>query len=732
MTSGELVQDPDKNTEDSAEQNGSEPLQPQRTTRGSSKAPPEGSPSPRTASIDQGGRGKPPARGKTTPRDGRNQGASAATDRSPRTGPASHGPPLSGSTKPMAAIARNASPVTDVRLSAPSNAGSSSGGGGGGYSGMDGGGGGGKVSTISPRSAPGQAMEVDGGGMSRTASGGGGSFPIKQASPARGAGVKPPPRPKDGTCLSVGEFAFPEPIQPPARVKTKDPPRRPLPPPGVRTTAPAARAMLDGYMLVEYAGVQQPDEVEYVSLVGAHIGAVQSADLEFFTRLASMDASENAVAMGSLATLPALRRLNLACNGAVELDIPPQSFQLLEMLDLSFNSLAPASLACLASLPRLKELKLDSNGLEALPPFDAGREAGDPPFPCLEKLSLSSNELTGSVFACLGPLPALLSLNLSHNRIRKLPPDAFGSGRWPKLALLDLSHNALEHEDLLLPLVEARALRELFLLGNPLVVLAGASADSRPSVRRDKLMDAAAKAKHHFNMRWHLYPPTPAEDSGSPFAYKRSLPKVNDVTGPTPHGSKINFDMEKMKAALERLVASGQPTSAMATPGDANSDEEEEADYRLGAGGSTRRSGSREFAGADDMDDDSSDEEGIPRGRPTMLEIIQGLGIKQWQPYNQSSSTNITQAVKALQYALDHPLVEIDPKPKPYERNTQAGIIRQKLLKPIERPKPKPKVEAPDPKEYDAIHKIETLLDGMRARLAQVETSLRQTMGVQE
>ena len=62
--------------------------------------------------------------------------------------------------------------------------------------------------------------------------------------------------------------------------------------------------------------------------------------------------------MGTLANLPSLRELRLACNSLRTLSLPSAAFIMLERLDLSYNTLPVEALQPLGSLPHLKALNV--------------------------------------------------------------------------------------------------------------------------------------------------------------------------------------------------------------------------------------------------------------------------------------------------------------------------------------------------------------------------------------
>jgi Leucine-rich repeat (LRR) protein len=92
-------------------------------------------------------------------------------------------------------------------------------------------------------------------------------------------------------------------------------------------------------------------------------------------------------------------------------------FERLETLNLSYNSITPASIRSLYTIRRLKNLDLQANNLVTLPE-DINK------FENLEDLNLSSNQFSSAsslvnpalLFKALGNIKKLKRLNLSRNK----------------------------------------------------------------------------------------------------------------------------------------------------------------------------------------------------------------------------------------------------------------------------------------------------------------------------
>jgi len=97
--------------------------------------------------------------------------------------------------------------------------------------------------------------------------------------------------------------------------------------------------------------------------------------------------------------------------------LQPDDFERLESLNLSYNSITPASIRSLYSIRRLKTLDLQANNLVTLPE-DIGK------FENLEELNLASNQFSSGsslvnpalLFRALGNIRKLKRLNLSRNK----------------------------------------------------------------------------------------------------------------------------------------------------------------------------------------------------------------------------------------------------------------------------------------------------------------------------
>jgi len=217
---------------------------------------------------------------------------------------------------------------------------------------------------------------------------------------------------------------------------------------------------LEGFALLKACSVQFPEEGRRADISAKGYTKVAAADLDYFTRLAVLNASANFLTLEHFNRLPNLQELQLACNGLTDL-LPQMGFEKLYRLDLSYNSINPETIGNLAFLPRLKHLDLTSNGLSALP---ENMEI----FQTLEVLLLEHNQFEGPIPPCLANIPRLRELHLAFNFIDVAPLECAADGKYPALDLMDLAFNYIEKEKNILPLAQLPQLTRLILYGNPL------------------------------------------------------------------------------------------------------------------------------------------------------------------------------------------------------------------------------------------------------------------------
>ena len=156
---------------------------------------------------------------------------------------------------------------------------------------------------------------------------------------------------------------------------------------GPSSEQPTTYRILDGFLLLDSCGVELPEQAMRADLQDMDIEGVTEEDLAFFSNLCSVDLGENCVPLELLRTLPALQELRLHCNSVRDIgDLGVNGFVKLEVLDLSYNMLEVDAIGRLAALPRLRRLDLTCNQLQSLPLNMAA-------FGMLQALNLERNDL---------------------------------------------------------------------------------------------------------------------------------------------------------------------------------------------------------------------------------------------------------------------------------------------------------------------------------------------------
>jgi Leucine-rich repeat (LRR) protein len=220
---------------------------------------------------------------------------------------------------------------------------------------------------------------------------------------------------------------------------------------------------LDGFLLLEAAGLGFPEEVEQINLSDRHLKTVIEEDLTYFNELLYMDISENQLPFLSFGALPKLRELRMACNFISVIEDDIYGFNHLMFLDLSYNQLTVDSILALSALPKLKELDLSGNNLKTLPPELST-------FQSLDKLLLQYNKLDNNdLFITLTTIPNLRSLDVSHNYFSKFPSEISSHDLFRFLDTLDISFNYFSREENIEPLIYLPRLLTVMLYGNPLL-----------------------------------------------------------------------------------------------------------------------------------------------------------------------------------------------------------------------------------------------------------------------
>eukprot|EP00668_Euglena_longa_P000386 GGOE01000496.1.p1 GENE.GGOE01000496.1~~GGOE01000496.1.p1 ORF type:complete len:633 (-),score=182.89 GGOE01000496.1:300-2198(-) len=217
---------------------------------------------------------------------------------------------------------------------------------------------------------------------------------------------------------------------------------------------------LDGFLLLQAAGVEDPLQAVDVLLADRNLTTVVSEDLTFFPNIEFLDLGENQVEMGSLASLTGLQELHLHCNQLAFIDCPSDAFLHLNTLNLSYNFLGPEVFESLLALPRLQRLDLSHNQISYLPDDLSGLDG-------LTQLALESNGIASEeALHALGTIPSLMEVNLNFNALQRVPrprPNASAN-----VEVLGLASNRFDFYEDLFPLTEYPNLRRVVLWGNAL------------------------------------------------------------------------------------------------------------------------------------------------------------------------------------------------------------------------------------------------------------------------
>jgi len=644
---------------------------------------------------------------------------------------------------------------------------------------------------------------------------------ISAAGPKKVQTLKPPPMPKP----TVGQLRRAQ-AEDPTRSK-KPPMRAPLQRPDPPLLRPRSRGeemavsnltvvkplfegeqaergmlQLDGFLLLQVACAELPEEVETADLSGRSIFRVEEADLPHFTNLRDINVSDNMISsLMPLSGLPSLKYLQASANGFSSLAVAPGMLSSLQVLDLSFNNLSAAmAFDQLCDLPSLKKLDLSGNSMPQLPSTIIG-------FTALEHLSLACNGLRGRSLLSLQRLPSLKKLHLQDNIISKLPEwDA--TEPFPALEEIDLTNNHIRHASAIVSLEELPSLCRVVLAGNPLSSKANLAA--KRAVRAidaeyraaglpeltanpDKVLQAAvapepsaillalpspadelsvaatlpvseepssqlSRIRVELNAP-QLKPPSlsdtytvakipvvidetakPLPDPNNPLAGMTGMVRDEDINhnavmeafgrlnseivGWGVHAEEVGYGLEPVHEGLEEDVEGAGEDYADNTfltgiameglPEEEEVPEEQRGDAAQGTGS---RDGSNAPAGEEE---DPTVRLAIALGLdPSLLSINSGhLG------------GDCTAAIKALRFALAHPLVDENEglRPKPHHFKSTASVRakqREKLL-PLDTP---PQALPALDYKVERIQTIEDILSGMKARLEKVETNLVAEIG---
>ena len=208
--------------------------------------------------------------------------------------------------------------------------------------------------------------------------------------------------------------------------------------------------LLDGFLILYSCRVKLPHEAIKSKLDSQNIMEVIEEDLCYFQNLSSIDLSDNHVRLEQLRNLKSLTEINLQYNYIRTIPtLGPDDFERLETLNLSYNSLTPASIRSLYTLKKLRTLDLQANNLVTLPE-DIGK------FEQLEELDLSSNQFSSSsslvnpalLFKAMGQIPKLKRLNLGRNKFSAFHAEMLNKDAdFVQLQELDFGYNLVSEQD---------------------------------------------------------------------------------------------------------------------------------------------------------------------------------------------------------------------------------------------------------------------------------------------
>jgi hypothetical protein len=229
---------------------------------------------------------------------------------------------------------------------------------------------------------------------------------------------------------------------------------------------PPLSRILDGFHVLEASSSHLPTDVRQAVFVDRGLVGVVEEDLIHFDRLQLLDVSENNLQLSMFAILPRLKALNLACNAISTIE-RSYGFDSLQLLDLSYNKLSQRSVQMLDFLPNLKELDLCGNNLGGIP-MEMFR------FMSLEKLLLDNNKMDDNqVFNILSTIPNLRMVTLAYNFLHSIPPQCCAEGYFPLLGSIDVSFNYFGTEEDVQALVDLPRLEAIVLYGNPMLGATG-------------------------------------------------------------------------------------------------------------------------------------------------------------------------------------------------------------------------------------------------------------------
>jgi len=248
--------------------------------------------------------------------------------------------------------------------------------------------------------------------------------------------------------------------------------------------------MLDGFLLLEASGARHPRNATAARLVGKKLRSIERGDLELFTRLSTLDVSDNNLEdVAGFSVIGSLQELRMAGNKVQDIlwkcEVP---FRSLLVLDLSHNQLSNSALISLTQISKLRELDLTCCGTKRIP-SEFKQLVG------LEVLVLASNSI--AIVDPLGDLPNLRELDLSSNKVHSVR-NRLENKFFPSLEWLSLKGNKIRSLDDLTSLNSCQNLSQVILFDNPISKLDRKSVlsnDNQQGKRHVNIVSETPKAR---------------------------------------------------------------------------------------------------------------------------------------------------------------------------------------------------------------------------------------------
>jgi len=178
--------------------------------------------------------------------------------------------------------------------------------------------------------------------------------------------------------------------------------------------------VLDTNFILNKHCTSNVEEVCSVNISGENLNDVSEKEFHQFINVAYINAAENNLSLSPFSSFPNLMELEISLNGLKNLNLKPDQFNSLQVLDLSYNKLSGDDVAQIAFIKNLKVLTLTGNKLFTI--FkDLNCNLSDQ-FSKLEVLYLDDNLLfEPDVFSKLASLKSLRELNLDNNFFELIP-----------------------------------------------------------------------------------------------------------------------------------------------------------------------------------------------------------------------------------------------------------------------------------------------------------------------